>query len=587
MDSQKLWDLLRTVECEDVYQFVGEQSNAPLQVLQAAAESKYASIHNSSETGDVRRAGLELAGLCISDIFRDARSKQAYDEEYLGQSPPDRSSTPSGSFSRPVVIGAIAIVALCLVAVVVEIAPLLSSSDEGAAVSDVGADPESSSTVAAGDQEEATNDFESSDQGPVEVADASIPASPGTNRPPRTPEGELGKNGSAESQTLARSSAAATPPSSQPKRPSRARQPSEQPERRSSSRARSPSAPERKDESVQPGAGTLTIRAAPTSVIEVDGTEVGSTGSNGFLVLSEIQPGRHVVVARKEGYAEATSTVEVQEGRAEVVELASTALPGRLTVTANVSDVLVRVGDAGEQRLPLNGLELSAGSYRVTASRDGFRPVAKDLEIQPSALATLEFVLEPVPIDELLQGAVGLLASGDFRAAVAAARSVVGMRPESGAAHRLLGMALYEQRRFSDSIDPLKQAIDLGEEVQLSAKHRHGGGGFREGFCSGTITLSRNAITFESADQPDHGFSVGPDGLKDVEVTESYRRNAIRVNTTVQAADRGRRRSNFDFVHRNTERTKKDRDSFALVLTCRYCDASLNVQFELMNHVAR
>ena len=587
MDSQKLWDLLRTVECEDVYQFIGEQSNAPLEVLQAAAESKYASVHNSSETGDVRRAGLELAGLCISDIFRDARSKQAYDEEFLGQSPPDRPSPASGSFSRPVLIGAIAVVALCLVAVVVEIAPLLSSSYERAANSELGADRETSSSVATDDQEEPSSDLEPSDQEPAEVADASIPGSPGTNRTSRTPEGELGKNGSAQSQTLARSSAASTLASSQPKRTTTARQPSKQSERRSSSRVGSPSAPERKDEGVQQSVGTLTIRAAPTSVIEVDGAEVGSTGSNGFLVLSKIQPGRHVVVARKEGYTEATSIVEVQEGRAEVVELASTALPGRLTVTANVPDVLVRVGDAGEYRLPLNGLDLTAGSYQVTASLDWFRPVAKDLEIQPGALATLEFVLEPVPIDELLQEAVGLMASGDFRAAVAAARSVVVMRPESGAAHRLLGMALYEQRRFSDSIDPLKQAIDLGEEVQLSTKHRHGGGGFREGFCSGTITLSTNAIAFESADQPDHGFSVGPDGLKDVEVTETYRRNAIRINTTVQAADRGRRRSNFDFVHRNTERTKKDRDSFALVLTCRYCDASLNVQFELMNHVTR
>ena len=359
MDSQELWDLLRAVECEDVYQFVGEQSNAPLQVLQAAAESRYASIYTSSETGDARRAGLELAGLCISDIFRDARSKQAYDEEFLGQSPPDRPSPASGSFSRPVLIGAIAVVALCLVAVVVEIAPLLSSSYERAANSELGADPESSSTVAAGDQEEPMNDFESSDQESVEVADASISASSGTNRPPRTPEGALGNDGSDESRTLARSSAATTLRSSQPKRTSRASQPSDQPERRSSSRARSPSAPERKDESIQQGAGTLTIRAAPTSVIEVDGAEVGSTGSNGFLVLSEIQPGRHVVVARKEGYAEATSIVEVQEGRAEVVELASTALPGRLTLTANVPDVLVRVGDAGEHRLPLNGLELS------------------------------------------------------------------------------------------------------------------------------------------------------------------------------------------------------------------------------------
>ena len=317
----------------------------------------------------------------------------------------------------------------------------------------------------------------SSDQEPVEAAEASFQESPGANLPPSAPEEELGTDRSAELQELdpndTRSSDAAAPPSDQRKRTD------SPPPERSSNRIESPSAPERKDGSVEQRTGALTIRASPSSDIELDGTEVGATNANGFLVLSGIRSGRHVIVARKVGHTEATSIVEVQEGQGYVVELDLTALPGRLTVTANVPGVLVRVGDAGEHPLPLNGLDLPAGSYRVTASRDGFRPVVKDLEIRPGTSVTVEFVLVPVRVGELLRAAEKPFARGDLPAAAEAARSVIKTRPVAGAAHRLLGLALYEQRRFDDSSDPLIRVIDLGEEVELSTKHRHGGGGFR------------------------------------------------------------------------------------------------------------
>ena len=75
--------------------------------------------------------------------------------------------------------------------------------------------------------------------------------------------------------------------------------------------------------------------------------------------------------------------------------------------------------------------------------------------------------------------------------------------------------------------------------------------------------------------------------MNDVTVTEPYRRNATRVNTRVQAGDRGQRKRNFDFMHRETQRTRNEENSLLFVLTCRYCDASLNVQLALMNYVSQ
>ena len=333
--------------------------------------------------------------------------------------------------------------------------------------------------------------------------------------------------------------------------------------------------------------GTFTVRAPPGSRIDLDGADVGGTGATGILVLSDVEPGRHVVAARKEGHAEASAVVEVAEGRAEVVELALAALPGRLTATANVDDALLRIGGDATHRLPLNGLEVPAGSYRVSASREGFATVENEIEIRPGELTTLDLILEPVPIADLLQAALGQLAAGNYRAAADGARSVLSVRPEAAAGHLVLGTALYELGEFEASVAPLGQAILLGADVVLPVKHRHGGGGVREGFCRGTLTLSRGEVTYLSGEQPDHGFSVAPHTLTDMEVARSIGGSVFRLNTSLQDEDRGVRRRNFDFVHRNATRVRERPDSSVIVLACPNCDASMNVQVALMNYASR
>lgn len=74
MALPRVWKLLDTVGCEDIYAFLGMDRDASLEELRAAAEKKYVSIHNQSSRNDVARAGAELAGLCKTDIFGDGRS---------------------------------------------------------------------------------------------------------------------------------------------------------------------------------------------------------------------------------------------------------------------------------------------------------------------------------------------------------------------------------------------------------------------------------------------------------------------------------------------------------------------------------
>ena len=632
MVPHKVWKLLETVECEDVYQFLGVDPNASLNALRKAAAKKYQSIHNQSARTDWARAGATLAGLCRSHIFKNTQSKRAYDRELRarkgaaqaepprpsnlggrrrrGQRPERRDPRPSGpDGSRPFAVAALAVFTLGLVALAVTgIGTLLSRFDTGSAVGGAAETTESIGSIAtsetgAGEASRAAAlalerslGLDQSDRRRIQAGLSAAGYAPGAA------DGVFGSatRDAVSSWQAARGFKVTGFLNAMEAEELRQlgvgdRRASSDADDRSDARLRQterdevvvPMKQDRVDSPVEPGGGKLTVRAAPDSRIEMDGADVGATGATGLLVLSEVQPGRHVVVARKEGHTEARSVVEVLDGRAEVVELALAALPGRLTVTANVDGVLLRIANAGEHRLPLSGLEVPAGSHRVTASRNGYRTVAQDVEIRPSALTQLDLALEPMPVDALLREASAHFAAGKYREAVAGARSVVATRPDAGAAYRLLGMALYQRGEFDESVDPLSQAIRLGEEIVLSAKHRHGGIGLREGFCSGTITLSANKFAYSSEQGPSHSFSVGPDKITKVQVTESSRRSAIRVNSGVDDQEQGVRKRNFDFVHRNTERTMKEQDSPLVVLTCRYCDRSLNVQVALMNYVSR
>ena len=58
-------------------------------------------------------------------------------------------------------------------------------------------------------------------------------------------------------------------------------------------------------------------------------------------------------------------------------------------------------------------------------------------------------------------------------------------------------------------------------------KHRHGGGGFRQGFCTGSLVYSLDQIAFRSIDDPDHGFAVEPEDIRRIEFAKQPRETMI------------------------------------------------------------
>ena len=354
------------------------------------------------------------------------------------------------------------------------------------------------------------------------------------------------------------------------------------PEQRNAS---SPAPPPPRNTGSPAGEARLVVQAAPESLIEIDGTQVGATNQAGVLVVTGMQAGRHIVVASKEGYETVNRRVEVIPGRSDVVELTMVPRPATLSVTANVPDAIVRIAGVGEYRLPVTGRRIEPGSYRLAVSKPLFVEVEEDVEVRAGQSATLDFVLRPRPVNELLSEVRTLFNTRRYSDVVRGARTVLKLHPQAGEPYLLAGRALYALGSFDDSAAFLRQAIDLGQEVELPTKHRHAGLGLLENFCDGVLSLTKDEIVFRSFSAQDHGFRAAPQRMLELRPQAARNRRVTRIDSRITVLEGGRERTrNFDFLHKDTIR-ETNREGISL--SCRGCDASMNVQAALLQYLRR
>ena len=194
-------------------------------------------------------------------------------------------------------------------------------------------------------------------------------------------------------------------------------------------------------------AGTLTVQGEPSSSIEVNGVVIGVVPASGVVRVPDVGPGEHVVVARREGYVPVRSVVEVAGDRAQVVDVTTEGMSGRLTASADVAGAVLRIGNAEARALPLTDLEIPAGAHDLVVSRDGYRPIADRVDVRPGQLVSRDFILEAIPHQERVRAALGAaeaqFRARNYRAAVDALRSVLDVVGDSPRAYSMLGVGLY------------------------------------------------------------------------------------------------------------------------------------------------
>ncbi len=342
--------------------------------------------------------------------------------------------------------------------------------------------------------------------------------------------------------------------------------------------------------------GSLTVRASPGTLIQIDSKEVGVTDASGLIALPNIQPGRHVVTGRKTGYRDGNRTADVMAGRSDVVDLVMVPLNATLSATANVPDATIQIGALLPQRLPLTNHEVGPGTHQVKVTKNGYRSFEETVEFPPGEAVTRQFSLEPLPIEELLRAAETYYRSGNFSRAATEARAVTTNNPQAGRAFLLLGQSLYRLKNYAESLGHLGRAIDLGETVELAAKHRHGfmSQVATNAWCDGIVTLSKSGFSFRSSSEPRHQWPAAPSKI--VSVTQVPALLELNVDIMIPDGRSGReKKEDLDFVHPDyvmvTVTGPRDPNSIlqprTTVRDCKNCDdGPLNVLAGLLRKLS-
>jgi len=122
---------------------------------------------------------------------------------------------------------------------------------------------------------------------------------------------------------------------------------------------------------VQPADATVTcdglLRAAPP------------------LVLTDLEPGTHLLIAAKPGFREVRQTVELGPGQRAAVDLRLDPLRGLVLVHSTPAGADVEVSGAARGKTPLLIHDLPVGDYRLRLTTPGYLPKEVDLHVPDRA----------------------------------------------------------------------------------------------------------------------------------------------------------------------------------------------------------
>ena len=122
-----------------------------------------------------------------------------------------------------------------------------------------------------------------------------------------------------------------------------------------------------------------------------------------LITLRGLKPGSYRIAARKQDFREYTSVADVLFDQENVLSIALTPLPAKLTVSPSIggSEVEVLNLDNGTSMgrffHNLDQVEIAPGRYRVTTSKAGYRLSMREVTARAGESIYLEPLLEPLP----------------------------------------------------------------------------------------------------------------------------------------------------------------------------------------------
>ena len=324
---------------------------------------------------------------------------------------------------------------------------------------------------------------------------------------------------------------------------------------------------------VQIRVGKVEIHTEPGSQVNLDGKEVRNAGADGLLVLQDVVEGDHELVARNDGYRDATSKFTLSNNEDKQLSLPMEWAGGFLSVSA--LPVGARIHVDGPQSFDGNITDVKSkpGSYSVTASLEGYSTQTRNFQVGAGEHHVEAFQLE---ID------------------LAAAK----VKADAGDA---------------TSLEILKQAVARDEEVSIPIEFYYlpSESKYTGFYCygpescanpsdiairlfQGVVTVSKGRVAFSGPCRINRGFR----GLENCEFQVSPEKILVLENQPQWAS-----RIHVQIAIRNKKGDKEDKKSYYFYntgatptgagtlggagtsISCNGCDDSMNVLFVLLDTV--
>ncbi|MCY1020754.1 PEGA domain-containing protein [Pyxidicoccus sp. MSG2] len=128
--------------------------------------------------------------------------------------------------------------------------------------------------------------------------------------------------------------------------------------------------------------------------LQVDGKDAGTL--NAAPMPLTVTPGEHLLVVRKQGYADYTRRIDVKEGSQQEVSVSLDATMGFATLAADVAEAVVLVDGDEVGPVPQGNVLLKPGSREIEFRAPGFKPDVHNITVFAGRSYSVEGTLRPL-----------------------------------------------------------------------------------------------------------------------------------------------------------------------------------------------
>jgi len=225
------------------------------------------------------------------------------------------------------------------------------------------------------------------------------------------------------------------------------------------------------------------------------------------LIVRKLDVGSYTIAVKKAGFHDVKRSLDVVKNQGRRVSIDLRPQMAILSVSSNVADAKISVSNVGDFDGQLEKAFVRPGKYGIKVSRRGYISREFNVDLKTAGLEErLNVILEPSPIDGVLDVVFGSIAEARLTEAEALINDVLSLNPKHAKANLALGLVSMHRGDMQKAVDRLLLAIAGGETFALPIKVRVEPNETET--VAATLKIDQRLLRIESAERAGLNFSI-------------------------------------------------------------------------------